>query len=198
MAERTYILAPSFLTAGQFAQSIWHYSFDDSGFTTTKGAAQALISAFDAASRTMLRACLPGDVTLTSYRARLMVGQGGFDAFQKISSTNAGSRSGTQSASGINPVAIFYPLNPAHGRGRWFIPGISETDIEDGRFTGAYITAVNTQLGTMFDDLTLTGGGSPVAKFGWYSRSANAFRLPVRNQLSMNVGTQRRRMRPAG
>lgn len=198
MATRTYQLIPSFNTVGQFAQSIWHYQFDDAGFTTTKDAAEALIVAFDTAHRTELRACLPTDVTLISYRARLRSAVGGFNAFSPISATNAGTRAGTQSASALNPVAIFFPLNPAHGRGKWFIPGVSETDIEDGRFTAGYISAINTQLGTMFDDLTLVGGGGPTAVFGWFSTATNAFRIPIRNQLSLNLGTQRRRMRPAG
>jgi len=198
MAQSVYELIPSFNTAGQFAQSVWHYQFDDAGFPTTKNAAEALISAFDAGHRTQLRGCLPSDVTLISYRARKRGASGGFNAYVPITSTNAGTRSGTQSASALNPVVVFYPLLPAHGRGRWFIPGVSETDIEDGRYTEAFITAIQTIVGAMFDDLTLTGGGGPTAQFGWFSTVSNAFRSPIRNQISLNLGTQRRRMRPAG
>jgi len=198
MATRTYELVPSFNTAGQFAQSVWHWSFDDAGFTTTKAAATALINAFDAARRTTLRACLPSDATLISYRARLRVGIGGFNAYQPIASTNAGTRTGTQSASALNPCVIFYPLNPAHGRGKWFIPGVSETDIEDGRFSNSFQTAMVTNLDTLFDPLTLSGGGGPTATFGWFSISSNAFRTAVSAILSLNLATQRRRMRPAG
>lgn len=198
MANHIYQLIPSFNCAGQFAQSIWHYQFDDAGFTTTKAAAQALINAFDAAKRTSLRACLPSDTTLISYRARQIRAVGGFNAFTPITATNAGTRTGTQSASALNPVVIHYPLTPSFGRGKWFIPGISETDIEDGRYTLAYVNAIATQMSTLWDDLTLTGGGAPVAQFGWYSEVANAFRVPTSTTLSLNVGIQRRRMRPAG
>lgn len=198
MATRTYELIPSYNTAGQFAQSVWHYQFDDAGFATTKDAATALINAFDAANRTNLRACLPTDVTLISYRARLRAAAGGFNAFLPITATNVGTRTGTQSASALNPVVIFYPLNPAHGRGKWFIPGVSEADIEDGRFTSGYLTAINTILDTIFDPLTLTGGGGPTATFGWFSESANAFRQAAIATVSKNLGIQRRRMRPAG
>lgn len=198
MAQHVYQLIPSFNSAGQFAQSVWHYQFDDAGFSTTKTAAQALAVAFDTAHRTQLRACLPTDVTLVSYRSRQINAVGGFNSFIPVTSTNAGTRTGTQSASAINPVAVFFPLVPSHGRGKWFIPGVAEADCEDGRFSAAYISAINTILGAMFDDLTLVGGGGPTAVFGWYSRSANAFRTPIRNELSLNIGTQRRRMRPAG
>lgn len=198
MATHVYQLIPSFNSAGQFAQSIFHYSFDDAGFPTTKGAAQALINAFDAAKRTLLRACLPTDVTLISYRARQIKAVGGFNAFTPITATNAGTRAGTQSASALNPVVVHYPLVPAQGRGKWFIPGISETDIESGRYTTAYAGAITTILSTLFDPLTLTGGGGPIATFGWYSENSNAFRTPITSLLSLNLGTQRRRMRPAG
>lgn len=198
MATRTFQLIPSYNTAGQFAQSVWHWSFDDVGFPTTKDAATALINAFDAARRTTLRACLPSDCTIISYRARLRTGTGGFNAYVPVSATNAGTRAGTQSVSALNPVVIFYPLNPAFGRAKWFVPGVSETDIEDGRYTNAFQTAMVTNLDTLFDPLTLTGGGSPNATFGWFSKSANAFRQADSALMSLNLATQRRRMRPAG
>lgn len=198
MAQHIYQLIPSFNSANQFAQTIFHYQFDDAAFTSTKAAAQALITAFDTAKRTNLRAFLPTDVTLISYRARQINGVGGFNAYTPISATNAGTRTGTQSASALNPVVIHYPNLPGLGRGKWFIPGISEADIEDGRYTAAYTGAIETLLFTFFDNLTLVGGGGPAAVFGWYSRSSNAFRVPTAHHLSLNLGIQRRRMRPAG
>jgi hypothetical protein len=198
VANHIYTLVPSFNTAGQFAQSVFHYQFDDAGFSTTKAAASALIAAFDAARRTSLRACLPTDVTLISYRSAALNAVGGFNAFVPVTSTNVGTRTGTQSASALNPVVVHYPLTPSQGRGKWFIPGVAEADIEDGRYTNTYASAITTILSTLFDPLTLTGGGGPTATFGWFARSANAFRQPVVSLLSLNLGTQRRRMRPAG
>lgn len=198
MSLNTYELVPSYNTAGQFAQTVWHYQFDDAGFTTTKAAATALINAFDAARRSTLRACLPTDVTLISYRARLRTGIGGFNAFVPVTSSNAGTRSGTQSASALNPCVILFPLNPSFGRGKWYVPGVSESDIEDGRFTSGFQTAMATNLDTLFDPLTLTGGGAPTATFGWFSSAANTFRVLDTAQLSLNLATQRRRMKPTG
>jgi len=197
MALHSYALVPSFNTAGQFAQSVFHYQFDDGAFPTTKAAALALITAFDTAKRTNLRAFLPTDVTLISYRAKQVRGLGGFNAFVPISSTNAGTRSGSQSATALNPCVIHYPLLPNFGRGKWFIPGISETDIESGRYTAAYTAAIEILLATFFGDLTLVGGGNPTATFGWVNASGT-FVHPVASHLSLNLATQRRRMRPAG
>lgn len=198
MSTHIYQLIPSFNCGGQFAQSIFHYQFDDAGFANTKSAASALITAFDTAKRTNLRGCLPSDTTLISYRARQIRAVGGFNAYLPVSATNAGTRTGSQSASALNPVVVHYPLTPSHGRGKWFIPGVSETDIEDGKYTDAYSSAIETILSTLFDDVTLVGGGGPTAQFGWYAASANAFRVPVISILSQNLGIQRRRMRPAG
>jgi len=197
MAQHSYALVPSFNTAGQFAQSVFHYQFDDAAFTTTKAAALALITAFDTAKRTALRAFLPSDCSLISYRAKQVRGLGGFNAFVPISTTNAGTRSGAQSATALNPVVIHYPLLPNFGRGKWFIPGISETDIESGRYTAAYGSAIETLLSTFFGGLTLVGGGGPTASFGWLN-SAGTFVQPTESHLSLNLATQRRRMRPAG
>ncbi len=197
MALHSYELIPTYNTAGQFAQSVFHYQFEDAAFTTTKAAGLALITAFDTAKRTALRAFLPTDVTLISYRARQVGGIGGFNAFVPISSTNAGTRTGAQSATALNPVVIHYPLLPNFGRGKWFIPGISEADIESGRYTAAYTAAIETLLSTFFGDLTLVGGGNPTANFGW--RAASGLHVhPTESHLSLNLATQRRRMRPAG
>lgn len=198
MASRVYQLIPSYNTAGQFAQSVWSYQFDDAAFPTTKDAATALISAWDTANRTTLRSCLPPDVSLLSYRARLRNASGGFNAFVPATGSVVGTRTGAQSVSALNPVVLFFDNVPSHGRGRWFIPGVSETDVEDGRFTTAYMTAIQTALDTLFDPITLTGGGSPVATFGWWSEVGNTFRTPNVALLSRNLGIQRRRMRPAG
>lgn len=199
MATRTYQLIPTFNVGGQFAQSVWAWQFDDAGFSTTKGAAQALINAFDVARRATLRAMLPVGTSLLSYRGRLVQASGGFNAFSIPAGAVAGTRPGEISVSALNPVAVFYPLNPAHGRGKWFIPGVSETDIESGIYTAAYVTAINAGLGTIFDDLVLVGGGAPTARFGWIAKGPPAaFRSSIRNELSKNVGLQRRRMRPAG
>lgn len=198
MSSHIYELIPSFNTAGQFAQSVWHYQFDDVGYPTSQEAAAALIARWDAVNRTGLRACLPTDTLLISYRARLFKSSGGFNAFTPIGSTNAGTRTGTQSASALNPVAIFYPFDPQHGRGKWFIPGISEADIEDGRYTAGYKNAINTQINSIFDPIVLAGGGGPTATFGWFAESANTFRVATTAALSPNLGIQRRRMRPSG
>jgi hypothetical protein len=180
----------------QFAQSIFHWEFDDSGFATTQGAADALITAWGTAYIPSFAGFYPADTALLSLKARLVTAPGGFEAFEPVAPPLAGTRAGTLPTSAPSPVAIFYPLDTSRKRGRWFIPGVSDTDLTDGKFTAAYITAIDTLLGTQFDDISLVGGGAPTAKFVIYDRKDKTWFSPVFNKLSDHVGTLRRRQRP--
>lgn len=197
MADHTYSLVITGISGPQFVQNVLHYRFEDGGYTTTKQAAAALQSAWDVANRLTWRQILPTDYTIKSYKGSRIDGGGGFEAFSPITAGGtAGTRAGTQSATGLNPVIIAAPvLETASGRGKIFLPGISETDIEDSKYTDAYKTAVSGALVNMLDDLTLVGGGGPTARYGWV-KANGTFVLAGKVWLSMNLGTQRRRMRP--
>jgi len=194
MALNTYTLIPSFNIGGQFAQCVWHWQLDDASFVTSKSAASDLISKFDTARRTTLRSILPSLVTLVSYKSSRVSADGGFEAHFAASGSVAGTRGSTVSAAGLAPCIIHYPTNLSLGRGRTFLPGIAENDVESGIFTAGYTTAVGTALDTLFDPVTLTGGGQ--ATFGYFRRPQKVFVALVNSILSQNLGTQRRRMRP--
>lgn len=197
MALNTYTLIPSYNVGGQFAQNVWHYQFDDSGYTSTQEAAGHLITAWDTANRTTLRSILSSSVTLVSYKSSCISSPGGFEAFVGIGASNAGTRNAAMSASGLATTVIHYPVNLTLGRGRTFFPGLSEVDAEDGIYTNGFRTAVETALTTLFDPVTLAGGGAPVATFGYFRRPQKVFVALVNSILSEIIGTQRRRMRPA-
>jgi hypothetical protein len=194
MALNTYTLIPSFNIAGQFAQCVWHYQFDDASFTTTKEAAEDLQHQWDTANRSALRSILSASVSLVSYKGSCVSSPGGFEAFTPVTSSNTGTRAAGISVSGLAPVIVHYPVNLTLARGRTFLPAISENDIDSGIFTSNYVSAVATALSTMFDPVTLTGGGS--ATFGYFRRPDKVFVALVNSVLSKNLGTQRRRMRP--
>lgn len=196
MALNTYSLIITYNSAGQFAQNVLHYQFDDVGYATSKAASQALQTAWDTANRTKLKQCLPTDVTIVSYKGGKVSSPGGFDAFTPLPAAQIGLRAGTQSVSGVSAVFIFVPLNPAGIRGKMFLPGVSENDLSDGIFTAAYTTALDALAGTMFDDLVLAGGGTPTARFGMWRNTGKVFTQMSAAFLSRNPGTQRRRMRP--
>ena len=195
MALNTYSLILSHTVGGQFAQNVFHYQFDDAGFTTTKAAAFALQAAWDTANRTNWRAILPSPTTLVSYKGSCVSSPGGFDAFTPVTGAAGGTR-GALSVSGVAPCIIHYPVNLSLGRGRTFLPGLAEADCLSGIYQSAFRTAVQTVLTTLFDPLTLTGGGGPTATFGYFRRPQKVFVALVNSILSENVGTQRRRMWP--
>ncbi len=197
MATNNYALVLNFNSAGQFASSVHHWKFDDSGFATTQAAANALITAWLAAKKAALVAMLPTDTTLLSVRSRRVQSAGGFEAVQIVSSGNVGTRTGTQSASGLCPCIVFYPVANSKLRGRWFLPGVSETDCVEGIFTAAYKSAIITQGSIIITGLTLTGGGAPAASMVVFTRASFTGNLIDNFQLSNLLGTQRRRQIPA-
>jgi hypothetical protein len=197
MSQNVYSLAVNGVSAGQFVQNILHFQFDDAGYSTSQIAAAQLITAWHNARGLTWRQLLPSDYTLKSYSAVKVTGGGGFSSFLPAPGTTAGQRSGTQSATAINPVIVTTPIPFGRGRGKIFLPGVSETDIQDGVYTDAYVTAVTGGLITLLDDLTLAGGGTPTAVYGWLKANGTTFARADKVWLSMNVGTQRRRMKPA-
>lgn len=194
MALNTYALVVSYNCAGQFAQNVFHYQFDDATFPTSQQAAGDLITKWDTANRTILRSVLSSSVLIVGYKAGRVSSAGGFESHATVSTVNAGTRSAGISAQGLAPCFIHYPVNLSLGRGRTFLPGISEVDIESGIFTSSFVTAAQTAAGTMFDPLTMTGGGQ--ATFGYFRQPQKVFVAIPESRLSMNLGTQRRRMRP--
>lgn len=197
MANQVYSLVLSYTAGGQFAQNVLHWQFDDAGFGTRKEAAEALQIAWNASRKSVLMGILPNVVTLNSLKGRCVSAVGGFEAFSPMTSGNVGTRSGAISVTGVSPVIIHYPTNIAFGRGRTFLPGVRETDVDGGVYTSTYRGDVETALATLFDNLTLTGGGGPTAIFGIWKTPGNVFHTVAKVILSENVGTQRRRMRPA-
>jgi len=197
MAQQTYRLVITGNAAGQFVQNVLHYQFDDAGYTTSQVAAAQLITKWHNTNAALWRAILPTDYLLKSYKAVKVTGGGGFSSFLPNPGTQAGTRPGAQSASALNPVVIITPIPLTRARGKIFLPGISETDIQDGVFTAAYTSAVTSALSTLLDDLVLAGGGTPTAVYGWLKKDGVTFVTGDNSFLSQNLGTQRRRMKPA-
>jgi hypothetical protein len=198
MASNVYTLALNWNSAGQFCSNILHYVFDDSGYASTAQAANALQNRWDAAAKAAWLAMLPDQVSLLSTKARKATGVGGFESVTVYAAGTVGTRSGGISASGIAPVIIHYPLNRIKGRGKVFLPGVRESDVSAGVFTNAFVAAVEAQIPTAFADLTLVGGGAPLAELVVKQKSGTpGWWAVAESQLSDIVGQQRRRQRPS-
>lgn len=198
MASNLYTLALNWNSAGQFCTNVLHYVFDDSGFSTTAGAAQALINRWIAVAETPWLAMLPDQVSFLSIKARRTKGGGGFEAVTLVSAGTVGTRVGGISASGIAPVLIHYPSGRSAGRGRTFLPGVRETDVSAGVYTAAFQGAVATAINTAFADLVLVGGGAPTAEFVVKQNSGSpGWWAVAETMLSDLVGQMRQRQRPS-
>lgn len=198
MADNVYQLTISYNSAGQFAQNILHYKFDDGGFASTHAAALDLVSSFNTAKETLLRNMLPGSVLWLSTKARRVTNGGGFEAIEFFAPPVAGNRTGDMQVSGVAPVIISYPVDmTSRTRGRMFLPGVSVEDLVFGKYTAAYQAAAVTFNTDFFDDITLTGGGAPSAAFGIHKTTPANFVVLPSHRLSDTVGTMRRRQRPA-
>src|SRR5215831_15387223 len=122
MSQNTYRLTISYNSAGQFAQNVLHYRFDDGGFATTIAAAAALNSAFDTHVSAQLKASLSVHTQILSYKSRRVVQHGGFEAVKLGVSTDIGTRTGDLSASGLAPLIRFMVQPPPPISGRIFLP----------------------------------------------------------------------------
>lgn len=195
MAAHNYRIALNGSIAGQFSTCVMAYTFDDAGFASTFAAALALLTAWGTANKALWLSMLPADYTFLSIKARAVGVSGGFEAIGFPTAPIIGTRAGNSSASGIAPCIVHFPLDNIRSRGRTFLPGLSETDCEDGNYTNAYKTAIATVLGTIFDNITLVGGGNPTAQFGVLKRNNTVFDSD-QHVLSPVVGTIRRRQVP--
>ena len=197
MGQHVYEVAWNFSSGGQFATNVFHWIFDDAGFSTTAAAAQALLTAWITRDTTNYQNLLPGAVTFLSVKARQVGAVGGFEAVDVSVGGVTGLRAGQMQVAGLSPVLIHYAANNGKLRGRTFLPGVSASDCAVGVFTDAFKAAVATIMGNIFDNLTLVGGGAPLAQFGLYSRKTRTFTDVTNSRLSDMVGQVRRRQLPA-
>lgn len=198
MSIQTYRLTISYNSAGQFAQNVLHYQFADDGYATTVDAGTALNNAFSTHCTAQLKAALSVHTQILSYKSRRITAAGGFEAVKLGVVGDIGTRAGDLSASGLAPLIRFITISTPPVSGRMYLPGISDSDCDDGYCTSAFFTVLEGLANVLDDPITLAGGGAPVATPVIRTVS------PVRDSLTINpavpvswLATQRRRQRPA-
>lgn len=196
MANQVYSLALNGVCGGQFYSNVLHYQFDDGGFASRAVAAAALCAAWDAANRTAFRAMIPTTSSILSLKSRCVSAPGGFEAFLPLTGSTAGTRTGNLSASGVSPFIQKTVANFAGQVGKTFLPGITDTDLVDGIYQAAFVTAVGANEHIFKDTLVLTGGGGPTATPVLWNRVLKIARAVVTSHLQTYPGTIRRRQLP--
>lgn len=198
MASNTYRLTISYNCAGQFAQNVLHYRFDDSGFATTVAAAEALNNAFNTHCSGPLKDALSSHVQILSYKARRVTGVGGFEAVKLGVAGDVGNRTGDLSASGLSCMIRFICNGVPAKSGRMYLPGVSDSDAVDGYCSAALFTDLTDLANALDDTLTLTGGGSPTATPVLLTHQPIEDSIPISVAVPVSwLVTQRRRQRPA-
>jgi|SRR5215831_2219951 len=197
MPAECYSLTVTYSSQTQFAQNVFHYSLDDSGFSDRASAANALITAWILHAMPPLQACIPQSTGILSIKSRMVGGVGGFEAVQPAPAGTFGSRVGTVQVSGVCPVIIWLPSGNAKARGKTFLPGITDADCVDGRMQPTFRSTLSTQMTTFATSFVLVGGGAPTASLIVYQRKPTISLLPIQYvQVANILGTLRKRQRP--
>lgn len=198
MANNTYRLTISYNTAGQFAQNVLHYRFVDDAFVTSAQAAAALNDAFALHCGTPLKNALSEHTQVLSYKSRLISSPGGFEAVKLGAGGDIGARTGDLSASGLAPLIRFLTIGVPPKSGRMFLPGVSDDDCDDSFITSTLATDLQALADVLDDNITLVGGGSPVATPVLRTVSPVVDSIPISICVPCSwLATQRRRQRPA-
>ena len=196
MAQQTYSLVVAYNVAGQFAQNVFHWQFDDAGFSSTFAAAEALANAWATANLSPLGLMLPVDTAILSVKTRRVSSPGGFEALNLFAAGTHGARTGNLMVAACGICLVFYQSLNGKLRGRCFLPGVTDSDVSQGQIGAGLAAVIAAQAGSLISNLVLVGGGAPTANFVIYSRASKTGHLCGGVQASMLIATQRRRQVP--
>jgi len=192
MANDVYQLVMRGNCAGQFWETVQHYQSGVSTAADPVVAALNLIDGFQAAVETNILSVLAADNELTGYSAK-RVNNGGSPTVMTPITPVAGGVAGTSATSAIAYLIVSEYTFGGHFRtGRWFIPGIPETNLVGNGYTAGAILDMADVIG---NNSGFTSGGDTFT-WGTWSRTHSLFHVPVYAHLSPKVGVQRRRLTP--
>ena len=206
MPDEVYECLISGNLAGQFVQTVLNAHVDVTSAQNPYLTAEDLANTLNLMGGLMDVFCgaCPSDYLASSLRVKRVYPTGGptFIILASDLETSGGLRSGTISASQVNPVIVWITDLLPSVTGRTFIPGVSEADIDAMVYTSAFITAMTT-----FKDFWVAGGVLGDSGFAWegavYRRAKvgppivpHTYDLIGAARISPVVGTQRRRLHP--
>lgn len=198
MADQVYEVVISGLLAGQFVQSVQHVRATIA--TPVNPFASALLIAQDLATGGIMDlyvGALPTDYQGTSLRVRRVDGGGGATAIVLAPSWSfsIGERPGNISSAQVNPLITWIPTTSVDKPGRLFMPGVSETDIDEMMLSAGLVTALQNFANGWVAGGTL-GGVDEYHGTIWRRPPVSVDDLIFAGQVSPLIGTQRRRLHP--
>lgn len=192
-----YQLIISGRCAGQLIQNVIHYNCSESGTSTAFERARALIDAWVAGVQTDWLAPLATDFELTSLKCKKVSGVGGPTAIAVYPTGTAPGTGDSVCGDTANAALLEFPvfLNGKNVTGKIFHAPIPKTMITDNTLNATVVTQETTLLTTLGATITLAGALG-TADHVIYHRATQVGAIPMGNQVSPLIGTQRRRLHP--
>lgn len=205
MPQEVYECVVSGTLVGQFVQTVIHCSINNSGSTSAYAVAKDLnedICASGGFIEALNNCCVNGYQQTSSRVKKVFSGGGPTNIILPGAMSSAGgARTGDISSAQANPLVIEIPTTDPSKTGRIFIPGISESDIDNMQYTSGWLTST--------DDLITWLTASHITSTLSYTYRACIARkrqttphdvlsgdLVAAAYISPLVGTQRRRLHP--
>lgn len=196
MANDVYQLTMIGTCAGEFWETVQHWEGNLAMGADPVGAADSLITGFIAGCQAELIGLMAEDTFITGYKAK-RVNNGGSPTVLHPQSPVAGDVSGTSATSGTAICIVSWFQHTVGSitkfkTGRWFLPGLPETNLVGNHLTGGAITDVGTFITAMS-----TLSSSPYTfTYGTWSQKFTTMFHPTYIAPSNKVGIQRRRLLP--
>lgn len=192
MANDVYQLVMRGVCSGQFWETVQHYQSQVASAIDPVATALRLINGFRADVEGPIQEILATDNSITGYTAK-RVNNGGSPNVMLPITPVAGVVSGTSATSAIAYLIVSEYVSGSHFRtGRWFIPGIPETNLVGNSYTAGAITDV----GAVVSANSGIASTPDIFTWGVWSRTHTLFTAPIYAHLSSKVGVQRRRLLP--
>jgi hypothetical protein len=146
--------------------------------------------------------CLPVDYIGSSVRAQVfstgaLPDEGPAATIQLEFNGQPGTRTGTLAVTSIGPIIVCpFEVSGRPRSGKIFLPGVTETDVNNNRLTDELLTAIAAFTDLLINDIT--DGDGNTWKFKVYSPLEGNMFPPEGMYVSTQVGSIRQRQRPHG
>lgn len=199
MAKQYYSLEVRTIVAGFPMANVFTLFIDDPSVANEFLVAQSIINALPVGAGltswlSRFQALLSEDVYISNILCRRMTDGGGNTAETILQEdSKPGLQTGDVAASQVAACVIWVNTDFPDKTGRNFIPGVSLSCIEGGRWEAAFQTAVDNFIARTLSGFAVSAG---TALFCTWDREAEVGYQLTNGYLSPKVGTQRRRERP--
>lgn len=192
MARDTYRLVIGGVSGGEFWESVQHFESGVTNSTDPLTDASNCVTMWRDNLENSFLDCVPSAVTIVGYKCA-RVNNGGGPTFMAPVGPLSGARTGTLANSCLGPCLVSPFDNTVRwSAGKWFLPGVTQTDLTSNHFSSALLALVATFATALAN--TYTEGTT--WDFCIYSKKLSAPIIPFDIEISLKAGVQKRRLTP--